>query len=580
MKASETNLEKITERTAQYLVPLFQRPYSWDKKQWQDLRTDLIDLCESESSHFIGSIVVTNIASKPNEDLTYYYLLIDGQQRLTTLFVILILLRDIVENKTLSARIHRLLTNEFVGGLEHFKLLPTQQDREIFISLINREHSAIPSDHLLAKCYNFFKKEIKNLDYEQLYRVICRRLSIVEIILENDDNPYVVFESLNAKGRSLTQADLIRNYFLMRIPQASQDEIYKNYWLPMQEALGDNLTEFMRHYLASDGIIVRKDEIYSKLKEKIDLFTNVLEALEKIREFSLFYEKLIDPNQEEDEMIRENLLRICRLKYTVMYPFLLNCYYEYKHSSISKNEFIDILKALENFAVRRLVCNIQTVGLNKIFPFLYRDAKNENGSNLNDGVKIRLGKNHYPRDSEFCKDILRTSFSPTDEGTKLILETIEIYLREQNSKDTHIFKSSSYKVELVMPKSINLEWSKELGEDWQQYYYTYLQILGNLTLVLLDYTSTGKSYLEKKHYFDQSDLMLNNYFQKVDRWDKSSIEDRAKALADICIEIWPCFASNNPISSSDDVTGTKPTKLTIAGDDYYVNSWKDAPIQI
>ena len=218
MKASETNLEKITERTAQYLVPLFQRPYSWEKRQWQQLCTDLIDLYEGEGSYFLGSIVVTNIASKPNEDLTYYYLLIDGQQRLTTLFVILILLRDTVDNKTLSARIHKLLTNEFVGGLEHFKLLPTQQDREVFKALVNREDIAIPRDHLLLKCYSFFKKEIRNLDCDQLYRVICRRLSIVEIILENDDNPYVVFESLNAKGRSLTQADLIRNYFLMKIP--------------------------------------------------------------------------------------------------------------------------------------------------------------------------------------------------------------------------------------------------------------------------------------------------------------------------------------------------------------------------
>jgi uncharacterized protein with ParB-like and HNH nuclease domain len=228
MKASETNLQEITEGASQYLVPLFQRPYSWEKRQWQELCTDLIDLCEGEGSHFIGSIVVTNIASKPNEDLTHYYLLIDGQQRLTTLFVILILLRDTVDNKTLSAKIHKLLTNEFVGGLEHFKLLPTQQDREIFKALVNREDIAIPSDHLLAKCYSFFKKEIKSRDYEKLYRVICRRLSIVEIILEEDDNPYVVFESLNAKGRSLTEADLIRNYFLMRIHPDSQAEIYQN----------------------------------------------------------------------------------------------------------------------------------------------------------------------------------------------------------------------------------------------------------------------------------------------------------------------------------------------------------------
>ena len=538
MKASETNLEKITERTAQYLVPLFQRPYSWEKKQWQELCTDLIDLCEGESSHFIGSIVVTNIASKPNDDLTYYYLLIDGQQRLTTLFVILILLRDTVDNKTLSARIHKLLTNEFVGGLEHFKLLPTQQDREVFKALVNREDIAIPRDHLLLKCYSFFKKEIRNLDCDQLYRVICRRLSIVEIILENDDNPYVVFESLNAKGRSLTQADLIRNYFLMKIPQASQDEIYKNYWLPMQEALGENLTEFMRHYLASDGIIVRKDGIYSKLKEKVDLFTNILEPLEKIKTFSLFYEKLIDPSREADEIIRENLLRINRLNYTVMYPFLLNCYNEYSHSSISRDELIDILKTLENFVVRRLVCNTPTAGLNKIFPILYGSAKKESTSNLVDGVKVELGKrNEYPRDNNFCKDMLRTSFSPADERTKLILETIEIYLRQQNLEDTNIFKFSSYKVEAVMPESINSEWEQELGEDWQQCYYTYKQVLSNLTLVPSDYNLNNKSYSDKKQYFSQSSLLLNNYFHNVDRWDKSAIENRAKVLADISLEI-------------------------------------------
>ena len=153
MKASETNLGKIAERTAQYLVPLFQRPYSWEKKQWQELLTDLIDLCDTEGSHFIGSIVVTDIASKP-KDLTYYYLLIDGQQRLTTLFVILILLRDIADNK-IPTKIKRLLTNEVVEGLEHFTLLPTQQDREVFISLIKKEWSDVPNDHLLAKCYSF-----------------------------------------------------------------------------------------------------------------------------------------------------------------------------------------------------------------------------------------------------------------------------------------------------------------------------------------------------------------------------------------------------------------------------------------
>ncbi|MEY3301768.1 HNH endonuclease family protein [Phormidium tenue] len=263
-----------------------------------------------------------------------------------------------------------------------------------------------------------------------------------------------------------------------------------------------------------------------------------------------------------------------------MYPFLLNCYHEYNRSSISKNEFIDILKTLENFAVRRLVCDIETFGLNRIFPILYRDARHESTSNLIDGVKIRLGKNRYPRDNDFCKDMLRTSFSATDERTKLILETIEVYLRKQNSKDTNTFQSSSYKVELIMPDSINVEWEKELGEDWQQYYYTYKQVLSNLTLVPLDYNSANKSYQQKKQYFNQSDLLLNNYFQNVDQWNKSAIEDRAKVLADMCLEIWSCFVPNNPISYSDDVTGTRPTKLTIAGDEYQVTYWKDVYIEI
>ena len=227
------------------------------------------------------------------------------------------------------------------------------------------------------------------------------------------------------------------------------------------------------------------------------------------------------------------------------------------------------------------MCNTPTAGLNRIFPILYGSAKKESTSNLVDGVKVELGKrNEYPRDNNFCKDMLRTSFSPADERTKLILETIEIYLRQQNSEDTNIFKFSSYKVEAVMPESINSEWEQELGEDWQQCYYTYKQVLSNLTLVPSDYNLNNKSYSDKKQYFSQSGLLLNNYFHNVDRWDKSAIENRAKVLADISLEIWSCFASNNPISYSDDVTWTKPTKLIIAGDEYQVTHWKDVYIEI
>ena len=239
------------------------------KKQWQDLLVDLNDLYENESTntHFIGSIVTMPTLSKP-ENVTPY-LLIDGQQRLTTIFILLILLRDIAkaDGKRLADKIQdTLLTNQYVDGLEHFKLLPTQYDRDAFLGLINGKEISQKNSSIID-CYNFFKKSIRQLDCEKLNQVIANRLSVVSIVLESDDNPYIVFESLNAKGRSLTQADLIRNYFFMKIDLNQQEMIYHDYWLPMQEALGENLTEFMRHYLASDGVIVKKDEVYLVLKK-------------------------------------------------------------------------------------------------------------------------------------------------------------------------------------------------------------------------------------------------------------------------------------------------------------------------
>ena len=202
MKASETNFQSLIEGTKQYIVPLFQRPYSWDKKQWQELLTDLNDLYENENSntHFIGSIVTMPTLSK-TESVTPY-LLIDGQQRLTTIFILLILLRDIAktQGKRLANKIEdTLLTNQYLDGLEHFKLLPTQQDRNAFINLIEGNES-LHKNCAINNCYHFFKKGIRLLDCEKLNQVIANRLSVVSIILDSEDNPYIVFESLNAKG--------------------------------------------------------------------------------------------------------------------------------------------------------------------------------------------------------------------------------------------------------------------------------------------------------------------------------------------------------------------------------------------
>ncbi len=275
MKASETKLQTILEGTQQYVVPLFQRPYSWEKKQWEVLWEDLTELTEQETirPHFMGSIVTIQDDSVPEG--VSQYLLIDGQQRLTTILILLAVVRDRAKQNPdaevceLGEEINEtILINRFKKGLERYKLQPTQSDRPDFHKIID---AGSPSSEksLINECYRFFDKELKKqaIDLNYIKKAIIGGLSLVSITLDDDENPYLVFESLNAKGKPLTQADLIRNYFFMRIQVGKQEEIYAQYWEPMQNALSDNLTECIRHYLMKDGLEVqRKTKLHFTFK--------------------------------------------------------------------------------------------------------------------------------------------------------------------------------------------------------------------------------------------------------------------------------------------------------------------------
>jgi uncharacterized protein with ParB-like and HNH nuclease domain len=580
MKASETNFQTLIEGAKQYVVPLFQRPYSWQKKQWQELLDDLNDLYENESTntHFIGSIVTMPTLLKPENNVASY-LLIDGQQRLTTIFILLILLRDIAKEngEILADKIQNtLLTNQYVNGLEHFKLLPTQQDRDAFLGLIENKEVAQKNSSIID-CYHFFKKGIRDLESEKLNQVIANRLSVVSIVLERDDNPYIVFESLNAKGRSLTQADLIRNYFFMKIDLSQQDAIYNKYWLPMQESLGENLTEFMRHYLASDGVIVKTNEVYLVLKNKVDRHKDALAELNRIKQFADFYAKIVNPEMENNTIVKQNLLRIKRLDFTVVYPFLLNCYFDFDSGKLSANDFVDVLKILENFLIRRLVCNIPTHGLNKILPLLYHNALNQ-VSSFTEGLKICLQSQNYPKDGEFRKNLIESASYSGDKQvkTRLILETLE---NSFNHKEKPSFENVS--IEHIMPQTITNEWELELGEAWQQDHDLYLNTLGNLTLTAYNSELSNKSFSNKKERFKKSNFSLNAYFDTVEKWDKIAIEQRADFLAEKVLGIWAYFGSaNQTVISNNSVKGTKPKTLIIQNDKYAVKTWKDVYVTV
>jgi uncharacterized protein with ParB-like and HNH nuclease domain len=296
MQAKETKLQDIIEGTKQYVIPLFQRTYSWTPKEWEVLWKDLVELCEMENprTHFIGSIVNMPTVSVPEG--VAKYLLIDGQQRLTTIFILLALLRNKArenQNMRFADEVNNtLLVNQYKDGNDYFKLMPTQVDRPTFENLINGNPNE--TENQITRGYVFFEKKLKQveLEPEKLKKIITSYFSVVSIVLDADDNPYLVFESLNAKGRPLTQADLIRNYFFMRIHVDKQEKVYNDYWLPMQTALGDNLTEFIRHFLMRNGNIIKQSDVYYALKESIST-SNATDYLSDLKIFSIYYQRLI-----------------------------------------------------------------------------------------------------------------------------------------------------------------------------------------------------------------------------------------------------------------------------------------------
>lgn len=582
MKASETKLQQIFEGIKQFVVPLFQRPYSWDNKQWDKLWEDLIELSDLENprDHFIGSIVTMPTTSVPEG--VAKYLLIDGQQRLTTIFILLVLLRDklIQANEDMEAEElnNTLIVNQYKKGLDHFKLLPTQIDRFSFQRLIKPEDNAVASlnGDRITKAYEFFDRKFKrsNVDPSTLKKVITNNLTIVSIVLDSTDNPYLVFESLNATGRPLTQSDLIRNYFFMQIHTDEHDTVYQNYWSPMQNKLGEHLTEFIRHYLMREGTIINQNDVYITLKERVNR-VSALENLKEIACFANYYEKLLYPEKELNPEIRAALKSISRLDSTTVYPFLLNCYHDLTNNVLTTDDFIDILATIENFLIRRFVCNYPSDRLKNIFPPLYSQVLSLKTSFV-EGLKNILQTKGYPKDAEFKVRIQDTNlYGGRDRGkkTKLILEKIEKYYghKEEVSLD-----DSKITIEHIMPQTLTPYWQEHLGVEWETTHELLLHTLGNLTLTAYNSELSNDDFESKKIRLNKSHLELNKYFANITSWRKEDIEKRAEYLSEIALKIWPYFGDENiEESRKDNVTGTTPKVLWMLGQSINVNSWRD-----
>ena len=595
MNAQETKLQLLLEGTKQYVIPLFQRQYSWGQSQWKTLLNDLLELYNEPNpkDHFMGSIVTMPVLSRPEGVAKYS--VIDGQQRLTTFFIILSVIRDYAKEKggNLPDIINELyLFNKFSEGNDYYKLLPTQGDRKNFFETMSGCQNE-PEDKLnqISKAYNYFSKQIKikKIDIEKLLKTLINSLLIVSITLNKDDNPYRIFESLNGTGLPLAESDLIRNYFFMRIHIKEQENVYKSLWKPMQVAFdnfdkenekGKTLSDFIRHFLIKDGSQIKEREVYSSLKEIADSKNDdeIFLYLTDIYDCSRHYLKLLNPELESNSKIRERIKRLNRLDVTTSYCFILNLYEIYSRNKISDDEFCELLSIVENFVIRRFICGVPANQYNKIFPPLFKTI---NKDNIVKSLMEQLKDKNYPKNIKFKTQLMTVALygRGKDNKVKLILESLESWHGHKEQVDF-----DSLQIEHIMPQKLTNEWKKHLGDKWENTYDNYLHSIGNLTLTGYNPELSNLQYSLKKKEYKNSHLELNKYFENIDTWNEEEIINRANNLADYALKTWPSFHSNeseNDITNIvvSDVTGKKPVSLFMLNEEFQVSTWKEVLIK-
>ncbi|MBE2202473.1 MAG: DUF262 domain-containing protein [Anaerolinea sp.] len=599
MKADSLKINKVFSSggDVHYVLPHFQREYAWEKENWQMLVKDIFstyDVYDDKKppEHFMGALVVINDGTR--NGTVPVFRLVDGQQRLTTISLFLHALGRLVQESDakLYKRIQRVLVNEDEPGLLYFKLLPTKKygDQDSYLAILQNQPVPPNVDSKIPLAYAYFQKELHTryqqgkFDPNQLFIVAMNCLQVVFIDLNQNERPYEIFESLNYKGKTLTQADLVRNYIAMKLPEKHQTSVFETLWSPIEAMLQERrtvgrsrlgeLTAFLRHYLAYHvGVLCNEEHVYSRFRDRGETLDTdaFVEEIAILKRFAGYYNRLLRPEHESDKEIRQQLHRLNVLEVSTAYPFLLFAYEALEKKEISREDFLEGLTLLENYLVRRVLVRESTNYLNKMFPILARDVDTKQfGTTLRQAL---LTKN-YPSDVRIrqAAETAKLYSSSGRPRLTLILETINRHLSTGSGAYTQLDGAAT--IEHIMPQKPSDEWKQTLGENLMQD-YELLHTLGNLTLVTQEWNSnlSNAAYADKKAKLRVHGLLLNkNYFQNgPDTWNGDMIRERAAYLAEQIAAIWPSLGDVPEPKGWQE----RPKSLTILGDTFEVKSWRD-----
>ncbi|MBS3011354.1 DUF262 domain-containing protein, partial [Helicobacter pylori] len=552
MDAKATTLLKFFEENQnnQFVIPIYQRLYSWKKEQCEQLWDDIIKIGGNDkmNGHFIGSILyVLDGIKHSNNPL----LIIDGQQRLTTITLLFIALRNHLsdEVKILGnfsrKKIESYLINSDKDGDNKFRLILSESDKDTLLSLIDKDKRK-PSEPSLKIVENFklFEKWIsENTDKLETIFKGLEKLMIVWIALKKEkDDPQLIFESMNSKGIELTQTDLIRNYIIMETEVGKQEGFYNGYWRAMEENFKQNETlfnRFVRHYLTIKiGKIPKEKRVYEAFKDyQQKEGIEIEDLLKDLQKYCGYFCQIAFKKEEnkENKDLNKALGFLVDLERDVVYPLLLELYSDYSDGVLSKQDFILIIALIESYICRRAVCGLGANSLNKVFPFV---TKKINKDQYLESIKVHFGylteKQRFPNNDEFKEHFITIDFYHFKEN-KYFLERLEKF-------DTNEpVDTQKCNIEHIMPQTLTPKWEEDLGENFKAIHEKYLHTIGNLTLTGYNSEYSNNSFQEKRYMekgFKQSPLRLNQGLRDLEVFGEEQIKKRANDLADWALKIW------------------------------------------
>ena len=548
MKAQDLPFTQLLQGAKQFIIPIFQRTYSWERSHCQQLWDDVIRVGSSPdlNSHFIGSAVYI-----PEEDTSAAisrWLVIDGQQRITTITLLLLSFMRKLESEDLDAPVSAAevedyyLRNRYGKGDRSYKMLLTRTDKDTLIALLEGKDIPDTASLRISDNFDFFTEKMAGADLNVVYEGI-QKLMIVDVRLQQGlDNPQMIFESMNSTGKALTQADLIRNFVLMGLPHDLQTQLYTDYWRPMEvgfgaESYSSHFDEFMRFFLVihTGNHRIKKNEVYQEFKN-YSRQHDVESLLQSLKEFAGYYCN-IALGKEKDETLANPFRDIRELRADVCYPLLMEVYDDFQQGRINQNEFVEVVLLVESYVFRRAVCDIPTNSLRQTFATFARKLKKDR---YVESVKAEFLKlpsyRRFPLDDEFKRQLkVRNLYA---------FNRRSYWLRRfENHGRKERVTVQDYTIEHIMPQNENLSptWKSTLGENWRQVHEQYLHTLGNLTLTGYNSEYSDRPFEEKRDMeggFRYSPLKLNKGLGECQTWNEQAIVERANRLADQAIHIW------------------------------------------